>query len=207
MMLPPREPQPGDKITANWARDIVRYMKAITPMPGPGTRIDRKPHGSFITASGGGSGGGGGGSSDNGCWKIVSEEDPSAQPNKTFANTFFSIGGNMYEHAEPFYIIGTAVTPDVDPPEGSEYAEGECPYVFLKVYMKNEDEHKMGDSEVCCCSQLYDGDPSVPGASGESLIELSKNLNFYIKPLYKLTHTGGVAIDFRNMQQIHSMEA
>jgi len=91
MMLPPREPQSGDKITANWARDVVRYMKAITPLPGPGVRIDRKPHGSVINGGGGG-GGGGGGSSDFGCFKILKTEGLTI----TFTNCFCMVGGKFY---------------------------------------------------------------------------------------------------------------
>jgi len=48
MLTPPRLPNPGEPITASFMRELVRYMVAITPKPGPNVRISQGPNGSVI---------------------------------------------------------------------------------------------------------------------------------------------------------------
>lgn len=55
MIMPPRIPVPGQKITETIFRDIINYMKAITPKAGTGTKVSYGPNGAVIdsTATGG----------------------------------------------------------------------------------------------------------------------------------------------------------
>lgn len=50
MITPPTEPNPGERISASWMRNLVRYVRAITPVSGPGVKVVRTPNGTMLSA-------------------------------------------------------------------------------------------------------------------------------------------------------------
>lgn len=49
IMLPP-PPGPGDRISVTFIRDVLRYIRSITPIQGPGVRLSSTPNGTVFTA-------------------------------------------------------------------------------------------------------------------------------------------------------------
>ena len=47
-----REPNRGDRITADWAREIVRALRSMRLFPGPGIRLSQTPDGTTVSATG-----------------------------------------------------------------------------------------------------------------------------------------------------------
>jgi len=166
-----REPNPGDRISANLIREIVRAIRALTPIPGHGMKTSTGPNGTVYSASApkhsriek---------SSDLGRYRIESIEvevpdegsDDPASASITFANTYFRVGGKTYE--------------------GADSASGvELPAIVpLKV--------SAGAVSV----------PTTEIASYPTLAALQADeadRNFYVFPLYSLDEYGSVECDFR----------
>ena len=51
-----REPNRGDRITADWAREIVRALRSMRLFPGPGIRLSQTPDGTTLSVKGGAGG-------------------------------------------------------------------------------------------------------------------------------------------------------
>ena len=47
----PREPNPGEKLDASWGARVVRALRALFPMPGPGIDVSTGPTGTTISAA------------------------------------------------------------------------------------------------------------------------------------------------------------
>lgn len=47
----PREPNPGENLDASWGARVVRALRALFPMPGPGINVDTGPTGTTISAA------------------------------------------------------------------------------------------------------------------------------------------------------------
>lgn len=45
----PAEPSPGDRISASWMRDLVRYIRSIAPVAGPGIKTRATPNGTHLS--------------------------------------------------------------------------------------------------------------------------------------------------------------
>lgn len=46
-----REPAKGDRITADWARELVRAVRSLRLIAGPGLRLTRTPEGTTVSAT------------------------------------------------------------------------------------------------------------------------------------------------------------
>jgi len=194
----PIAPSSGDKISATWMRALVNYVRAIKPIAGPGIRTSETPNGTILTCpvkanparpT----------PVDHGCWKIVGgtrdEEDEEtgetvSKPVRQFANQFYMDGEhNMNEleledAVEDFVCQGELA-------EGEEYTADDRPFVCLKVPATTDSEE----------------DPTLVGfADIEELQEAQKAVAYVVKPLYKFTHDGAVAVDFRNCPSLQVAE-
>lgn len=47
----PAEPSFKDKISASWMRDLLRYVRSITPVAGPGMKVSRGPNGTVFSSA------------------------------------------------------------------------------------------------------------------------------------------------------------
>lgn len=187
----PAEPSAGDRISASWMRELVRYIRSITPLAGPGIKLSAGPNGttlscvqakaSKVSAS-----------PDMGCWKIVSgtreeesenegESETVEKPVRVFANQYYLDGEVLHEldledAVEDFVCQGELG-------EGEQYTADDKPFVALKVPATTNTTNQ----------------PALIGF--KSLAELQtaqSDVAWVVKPLYKLTHDGSVAVDFRN---------
>ena len=52
-----REPQRGDRITADWARELVKAVRAMRLFAGPGIRLTETPDGTTVSLAGAGANG------------------------------------------------------------------------------------------------------------------------------------------------------
>ena len=52
-----REPQRGDRITADWARELVKAVRSMRLFAGPGIRLTETPDGTTVSLAGSGAGG------------------------------------------------------------------------------------------------------------------------------------------------------
>jgi len=144
------------------------------------------PNGTFIQAAGG-SGGGGGSYSDNGCWKLVRETSGETSTLK-FENQFYQIGGQIHEGSDNTDMYTFIKQGELS--EGQEYTSSDKPYIYLVVYATSANGSSAGEMEIRGKKEWSE------------LMADADNQDLYVKPLYKLTHDGGIAIDFRNMPQL-----
>ncbi len=47
-----KEPSRGDRITADWARELVKAVRSMRIFPGPGIRFSQTPEGTTVSATG-----------------------------------------------------------------------------------------------------------------------------------------------------------
>ena len=189
MNLYPTEPSIGDKISATIIRDIILCLRRITPMAGQGTTLRVTPNGTFISSAGGTTSVSSS-SSKNDCWKIGTETYGFSDV-KAFVNRFYAVGGNMYEMGMTNLCSLNTWINQGELSDGEEYTAEDKPFVFLCVTMEGS---SAGTATVDATKTL-----------AEMMAECSKADRF-VKPLYKLTHDGCVAIDFRNMPLVSSYE-
>lgn len=193
----PAEPSAGDRISASWMRELVRYIRSITPLAGPGIKLSAGPNGTTLScvqakASKVSP------SPDMGCWKIISstreeegenEGETLEKPVRVFANQYYLDGEvlrqlELEDAVEDFVCQGELG-------EGEEYSAADTPFVALKVPATTNST----------------GEPALVGY--KTLAELQtaqSDAAWVVKPLYKLTHDGSVAVDFRNCPALQAAE-
>jgi hypothetical protein len=184
--LPP-EPQVGDRVTAELVRELIRCIRDRQLLKGPNYTLQTSPNGTYLKIDLP-KNAGGAKFVDNGCWKIVARERD-GESVRQFGNQFY-FGGevlhelNLEDAVEDFVCQGELG-------EGEEYTAADKPFVALKV-------------------------PATTNATGEAalighktLAELQtsqSDVAFVVKPLYKFTHDGSIAVDFRNCPELQVAE-
>ena len=173
------EPVVGKSIL-NWALPVTRAINSLPDKIGARARNERDRRGSV--------------SPDMGCWKIISstrEEkgETVEKPVRVFANQYYLDGEvlhelNLDDAVEDFVCQGELGN-------GEEYTAADKPFVALKV-------------------------PATTNATGEAALIGYKTLAemqtaqsdvaWVVKPLYKLTHDGSIAVDFRNCPALQVSE-
>lgn len=194
-MIYPRELRGNEKLTATWLRELIACLRRITPIAGPGLSSRVGPNGTILscarlkrTA--------GAASPDMGCWKIVSdtrEEESEGEtvekPVHVFANQYYLVGEVLHELAledavEDFVCQG-------EPGEGEEYTAADKPFVALKVTATSNST----------------GEPALIGFKSLAELQTAQNdVAWVVKPLYKFTHDGAIAVDFRNCPALQVAE-
>ncbi len=164
------EPLRGADVIS-WAHPVTRALNALHDKIGAPTRNERDRRAS---------------SPDMGCWKIVrktrdDEGEMLPAPVRVFENQFYRMGGvvkelELEDTVEDFVCQG-------DLEEGEEYTDGDRPFVALKVPATTDSTDE----------------PTLAGfADVEELHAAQADTAYVVKPLYKFTHDGSVAVDFRN---------
>lgn len=193
-------PKPGEKITADLIRDILDLIREITPVAGPNIRTTRTNHGTHISAiaphfaSSNPS-------NDLGCFRLVMKSKDESRPDGdvkvtylTVENRYFSIGEvsrhmdegqeiNLYD-----YINQGAL------PTGLEYTDADRPFICLKVGANIGYDGHFPEPEIVAYKDF------------DEVTAAQRDTNFVIRPLYKLTHAGAVAVDFRTMPHVQMVE-
>ena len=186
MITPPVEPSSGDRISASWMRSFVRYVRAIRPIAGPGVKSSVTPNGTILScplnprpaAK----------PVDNGCWNIVAGERDGENV-RQFGNQYYLKGEVLVEldledAVEDFVCQGELS-------ENQEYTAADKPFVALKV------PAAAGATES----------PTLEGYKSLSELQTAQsNVAYIVKLLYKLTHGGGIKVDFRNCPALQVAE-
>lgn len=195
-----KNPIVGTPLTPSVIKQINTAVRRYMPIAGNGIRTSVTAGGTIISAIPAPARNvRGSASPDNGCWKIVGAtreeegESDGATVEKTvhvFANQFYIDG----EHNLTELELDDAVEDFVcqgELGEGEEYTADDKPFVALKVPV------------------IY-GDTTSPELVGyKTLAELrtaQSDTAFVIKPLYKFTHDGAIAVDFRNVPCVQVAE-
>lgn len=193
-----KNPIVGTPLTPSVIKQINTAVRRFMPIAGNGIRTSVTAGGTIISVIPAPARNvRGSASPDMGCWKIVGatreEEGEGETVEKAvhvFANQFYIDG----EHNLTELELDDAVEDFVCQGElgdGEEYTADDKPFVALKV------------------SVIY-GDTTSPELVGyKTLAELRTAQNdtaFVIKPLYKFTHDGAVAVDFRNVPCVQVAE-
>lgn len=171
-----REPNPGDRISANLIREIVRAIRALTPIPGHRMKTKSGPNGTVYDVNDEVNRRQGK-EPDKGRYAIESitvndpgetaegeDPDPSTA-DITFENTYYRVGGKTFEGAE------TGI-------DGVELPA----IVALKV-------SATGSQPPTSTVESYE--------NIAALQEAEEDQNYYIFPLYSLDDSGSVECDFR----------
>lgn len=173
------------KFILPWAVPVTRALNAIGDKVGATARNERDRRGSA--------------SPDMGCWKIVSdtrEEEGETEgetvenPVRVFANQFYIDGEHnlteleLEDTVEDFVCQGELG-------EGEEYTAADKPFVALKVPATTNSTEE----------------PALVGYKTLAELQTAQNDPAYVvKPLYKLTHDGGIKVDFRNCPMLQVAE-
>ena len=168
-------PAKGQRITADWAAKVTRAANAVGALGSAGM---------LVREGGNGVGfeplpenpklrsSGGGAAADKGVFKLVLETD-----SVTLADCFYMAGGRIVK------------LPDLDITDkvGSIVEERlavDKPFVAYRVPASASATEEEGVA-------AYD--------SADAMVAASEDLDYVTIPLYMLTETGGVSIDFRNI--------
>lgn len=183
MFDPIPDPISGKSILP-WAVPVTRALNAIGDKVGATARNERDRRGSA--------------SPDMGCWKIISstreeegenEGETVENPVRVFANQFYLDGEVLHEldledAVEDFVCQGELG-------EGEEYTAADKPFVALKVPATTNST----------------AEPALIGYKTLAELQAAQNaVAFVVKPLYKFTHDGSVAVDFRNCPALQVAE-
>jgi len=133
---------------------------------------------------------------DYGCWKIVTDTRSETVDGETttetvhvFANQFYVDGEKIVQELELTDAVEDFVCQG-ELGEGEEYTEDDLPYVCLKIP-----------------ATTSGGSVTLVGyASITDLQEAESDFAYVVRPLYKFTHDGAVAVDFRNIPAIQMAE-
>jgi len=177
MFDPIPDPISGKSILP-WAVPVTRALNAIGDKVGATARNERDRLAS----------------PDMGCWKIVrktrdDEGEMLPAPVRVFENQFYLMGGVMKELELEDTVEDFVCQGDLE--EGEEYTDGDRPFVALKVPATTDSTDE----------------PTLAGYKTVEELQAAQNVQGYVvKPLYKFTHNGSVAVDFRSCPSLQAEE-
>lgn len=202
--LPP-EPAPGDKVSANAFRQLIRAVKSLRPIAGTGVRLGCGPNGTVINA-GSPVRGKSAAQVSHGCFDLefVKEEEEDSGDSSGDANS----GG------------GSGDTSGSD--SGGDTGGEPVPKLVRQYYRIGHRLYNLGDASALdpelgafvALKVSNVTDDSIPGAEiaqyedWDTMAEESADVDAAIIPLYELKLTeddngqqkiSGVAVDFRSM--------
>jgi hypothetical protein len=182
MFDPIPDPVSGKSILP-WAVPVTRALNSLGDKVGAHARNERDRRG--------------GSSPDMGCWKIVvgsrteneGEEDEATVPVRLFANQFY-LDGNLVRQLQLEDAVEDFVCQG-ELEDGEDYTTADKPFVALKIPT----------------TAVSATNPELVGyATAEDLQTAQRDVAFVVVPLYKFTHDGLVAVDFRNCPAIQNTE-
>ena len=196
MISPPTAPSFNDDLSASWMRALVNYVRATRPVAGPGLNSRETPNGTILSSSvkprttvr----------TADHGCWKIVldtREEEGGGvgetveTPVHVFDNQFYLAGNLLRELALEDAVEDFVCQGELG--EGDEYTEADRPFVCLKV------------PAVAASTAV----PMLVGYKSVAEVRAAQaDPAYVVRPLYKLTHDGGIKVDFRTCPMLQVAE-
>mgnify|MGYP003301389202 CR=1 FL=1 len=179
MRTVPPFPNPGEKITATLLREILRELRANTPLEGTGTRMQRTPNGTHIHAQPAGRAGKSS-APPPGCFDLSSAkaDAETSTVECAFLRRYYRVGGRTWEK-----------DPDL---EEDETSGAEVPFggiVGLEITWNVTDEPEVDETPTCVYG-VWDGLSALQTAE--------KDVLKYVVPLYKFDDDGKLEADLRN---------
>ena len=173
--LPP-EPHPDDNVSANTIRQIIRALRALTPIEGANMRLSRGPNGTTYNATVPAVRGSSAAAVPAGCFEIVMYKPTIGDPYRAIVNRHYRVGHLIRE-------MSFSAPPEV--PWGCD-----ADHPILAIVASAD------QSAVTVEVERF--------ADMSALIQRSKDYDSAVIPLYqfKFDDEGeyvGVEIDFRNM--------
>lgn len=188
------EPRPGEPITAAWAAEIVREIRAQRPVAGPGLMGKRGPNGTILSANVGGRSSG---AADLTCFRIAGLKYTEASGTTSavevkLANLFYRIDGKTYELEVP----ESGGSSQESGASGQESEEGEEEEGVITI-TSNSDEFV-----VALRCEVTDGSetPSAELVTLQSIAQLQtqeQGRGYYHDPLW-LFRDWSPAVDLRS---------
>ncbi len=171
------EPLRGADVIS-WVHPVTRALNALHDKIGAPTRNERDRRGSASA----------------GCWNIIPatrEEggETIVLPGRVFGNQFYLMGEVLVELELEDAVEDFVCQGELE--EGEEYTDGDLPFVALKVPATTTSTEE----------------PTLAGYKTVEELQAAQNVQGYVvKPLYKFTHNGSVAVDFRNCPSLQAEE-
>ena len=192
-------PTTAKKLPRSWAQGVTDAANAVRQFGGAGMLVrEMGPLGSGVEPFPANlRNHRGAASSDMGCWKIVvgsrteneGEEDEATVPVRLFANQFY-LDGNLVRQLQLEDAVEDFVCQG-ELEDGEDYTAADKPFVALKIPT----------------TAVSATNPELVGyATVEDLQTAQRDAAFVVVPLYKFTHDGLVAVDFRNCPAIQNTE-
>lgn len=204
----PAEPMYRDHLSATWMRSLVRYVRSITPLAGPGMKRHVTPNGTILTPAPSKGGKASFVSATPGCWQLADASREATTTDATTGET--SATTEVYPTLiNRYYSVGE-IAAHMD-----EDVEIDLSDFILQGELQDDEEYTAADRPFICLEVL--ARPPEPEGGNESvrivafkdwseLVEAQRNLSVVVKPLYKLSHYGTIVVDYRNMPQMQMTE-
>ncbi len=172
----PAYPNPGEKITASLLREILRELRANTPLEGSNVLLQRTPNGTHIHAKPAGRGGSAANRLD--CFDLsrLAVDADAGTVTCVFERRFFRVGGRTWEK-----------DPDLQTGEESSTTASYPCVVGLEITWTDEGtENEEPNATYSNWATMAD------------LKEAEKDVKKYVLPLYRFDDEGKMDVDFRN---------
>ena len=200
----PAEPMYRDHLSATWMRSLVRYVRSITPLAGPGMKRHVTPNGTILTPAPAKGGKASFAAGAPGCWQLADasreatttdattgETSTTTEVYPTLINRYYSVGEIAAHMDEAVEIDLSDFILQGELGEGEEYTAADRPYICLKA------PARYGDSAVL---------DIVGYKTFDAVAAAQLDTAYVIKPLYQLSHYGAIVVDFRNMPGLQNAE-
>lgn len=124
MRILPPAPSPGDRVSATLLRELIRYIRASTPIAGPGLKSRVSPNGTILSVAAKASKTAA--AVDKGCWRIVAESIEAETGGETATATIHYIDRQYYQ-------VGGILQKGNDRTTMESLVEANTPYVAARI--------------------------------------------------------------------------
>lgn len=194
-------PAPGEQVSAQWGADVTDACNAIRNAGMPGM-LARHGAGAFGNAplpvnqrnrryQ----------AKDLGCFRIVTkqrseetQEGTVIKEYKSIDNRYYSVGELVRHMEEEIDIDLDDLINQGDKPAGQDYSDDDKPFICLVVAANPDTASDFQKPRILGYHDF------------EEMAEAQHDTSIVVQPLYKLTHEGAVAIDFRTMPHLQVVE-
>lgn len=205
MRILPPAPSPGDRVSATLLRELIRYIRASTPIAGPGLKSRVSPNGTILSVAAKASKTAA--AVDKGCWRIVAETISVETGGETATTTvhyidrqYFQVGGTLFEGADRTTMesLVEANTPFI---AAKIYATGGEPSAHLVGYADFASLQADSLDRTFSLIPLYELEPPPEPEEGEeeddaAPTKIAVKVDFRAMPLvqaFELPTEGGIA--------------
>ena len=163
MRILPPAPSPGDRVSATLLRELTRYIRASTPIAGPGLKSRVSPNGTILSVAPQASKAAA--AADKGCWRIVAE-------------TVEAVGatGTVHYIDRQYYQVGGILQKGNDRTTMESLVEANTPFVAARI------SHGSGSADV----HNWYGVQIRGYESFEDMQDDSQDRRWSVIPLYEL---------------------